>query len=364
MLLNPRRTRTNMKLLQLVWIFLLTLCGQSAVIKMKVKEGNDAILDCSFGTTNIENGVFDWKKDNENKKVFFFSQGSYYGHGQIGQDPQFEGRVSHFADQLQLGNASIKIKKAKLSDSGTYTCYSISPQPQIRSSINLTVDPILKPRPAVVGASPLPYITFNRSDDEVLLKCEVNGSFPEPEVEWWDSDGNVLAVGDPQIRDGKGKKYDTIVNVTVTKAGFYRCVATQKEIYHQVFTKAYVPHPGPPPNMSVTNVTETKDGVLLQCEVLGASPEHKVFWKNRAGNLVLDEELQKTETGGGYDLILKTTVKRNDYYRCVITEGKMDDEIYSEIFVPSSGDNPRSSVSRLVPAAVVGVLGLVAAVVV
>ncbi|XP_054867023.1 CD276 antigen-like [Amphiprion ocellaris] len=165
LLLNPRRTRTNMKLLQLVWIFLLTLCGQSGVTAITVKEDDDVILDCSFGSTNIEKKAFAWKKDvdQSNEEVFWYSGGD------TDPGPEFKGRVSHFPDQLRFGNASIKITKAKTSDSGTYTCYHASVQKEIKSTISLTVDPILKPRPEIKGAAPRPIVTVDKTKDEVLL---------------------------------------------------------------------------------------------------------------------------------------------------------------------------------------------------
>ncbi|XP_008304115.1 V-set and immunoglobulin domain-containing protein 1-like [Stegastes partitus] len=358
MLLNPRRTRTNMKLLQLVSFFLLTLSGQTATTSMQVKEDDDAILSCSFGTANIKNKVFDWKKDvdKQKKEVFLYSKGSYYGHGETGQDPQFKGRIFHFPARLQFGNASIVIRKTKTSDSGTYTCfsYSTSLQPEIKSSISLTVDPILKPRPEIKGASSRPYITSEKSNDVVLLKCLVRGAVPKPVLEWRDSDGNILAAS-----DGKGNKYDTVLNITVDRTGFYRCVATQKEIYHQTETKIYVPHPGAASQPSVTIVGPTKDGVLLQCEVLGASPELKVFWEDSAGNSIPDKLLPVNETGGSYNIILQTTVTKSDHYRCVTTEGNINDTLRIEIIVRSPGEKP-SAGSGLV----VGLLGLVAVVVV
>uniref|UniRef100_A0A3P8UD82 Ig-like domain-containing protein n=1 Tax=Amphiprion percula TaxID=161767 RepID=A0A3P8UD82_AMPPE len=100
-----------------------------------VKEDDDVILDCSFGSTNIEKKAFAWKKDvdQSNEEVFWYSGGD------TDPGPEFKGRVSHFPDQLRFGNASIKITKAKTSDSGTYTCYHASVQKEIKSTISLTV---------------------------------------------------------------------------------------------------------------------------------------------------------------------------------------------------------------------------------
>ncbi|XP_051803889.1 CD276 antigen homolog isoform X10 [Acanthochromis polyacanthus] len=360
LLLNPRRTRTNMKLLQLVWIFLLTLCGQSADIKIQVKEDGEAILDCSFGT-NIKNEPFAWKKDvdQSNEDVFWYSGGD------TDPGPEFKDRVFHFPDQLQFGNASIKITKAKTSDNGTYTCYHATVQKEIKSTISLTVGPILKDRSdeKIEGASPEPSVTMlDQTQTSALLRCVVRGASPKPEVVWMDSDGTTLRDDESKATKTTGNKFDTVLRITVTKTDNYTCVATQKEINHQINNTIFVRLNAAVPKPYVTIFGETNQGMLLQCEVFDASPKLKVFWKNSAGHDVSAKE-QKTRTGGGYNIILQTTVTKTDYYRCVTTEGKKDDELHSEIFVRPY-DNPRSSVSRLVPAAVLAVLGLVAAVVV
>lgn len=83
---------------------------------MTVKEGDDAILPCSFGTNeNIQDVRFDWKKDGTEKEVYIHDTGTDFS-------PALPGRVSHFPDDLQHGNASIRINKVQLKDGGNYTC--------------------------------------------------------------------------------------------------------------------------------------------------------------------------------------------------------------------------------------------------
>jgi len=86
-----------------------------------VKEDSDVVLPCSLSTQeNLVDKLFDWRKDGQKKKeVFMYDAGD---HSNNGQDKQFKGRVSHFADQLKNGNASIKIRNTQISDSGIYTC--------------------------------------------------------------------------------------------------------------------------------------------------------------------------------------------------------------------------------------------------
>lgn len=79
-----------------------------------VREGDDAILPCSFGTS-IEFVRFEWTKEGTEKEVYIHDTGEGYS-------PALPGRVSHFPDDLKNGNASIRINKVQLGDGGIYTC--------------------------------------------------------------------------------------------------------------------------------------------------------------------------------------------------------------------------------------------------
>lgn len=83
---------------------------------MTVKEGDDAILPCSFGTNeNIQDVRFVWTKDGTEKEVYIHDTG-------VDHSPALSDRVSLFRDGLQHGNASIRINKVQQEDGGIYTC--------------------------------------------------------------------------------------------------------------------------------------------------------------------------------------------------------------------------------------------------
>nr|XP_020515268.1 CD276 antigen-like isoform X2 [Labrus bergylta] len=197
-----------------------------------VKEDSDAVLPCSLSTKeNIETKLFDWKKDEnkDRKEVFMYDGGDYYAHGLSGQDKQFEGRVSHFNDELKNGNASIKIRKTKVADSGVYTCEFPHLQPPQKFTIEL-----------VVVASPEPYTrTLHQTQDRALLQCEVRGASPEPKLEWQDSSGKLLHAEETQ-RSITGGKYDLTIQTNVTKSGEYHCVLKQEGIHHNISAKTFV----------------------------------------------------------------------------------------------------------------------------
>lgn len=64
---------------------------------------------------------------------------SHYNNGLKGQHDQFKGRVSHFPQQLQFGNASIVIRNTTISDGGNYTCHFPNLEPEQIFSIKLVV---------------------------------------------------------------------------------------------------------------------------------------------------------------------------------------------------------------------------------
>ncbi|XP_047439481.1 butyrophilin subfamily 1 member A1-like isoform X4 [Mugil cephalus] len=263
------------------------------------------------------------------KEVFMYAAGSHYNNGRPGQDPYFKGRVFHFEDQLQSGNASIVIRNIKKTDSGRYSCIFPFPQPgRTRSIIELIVDCILKDRTKEnkPGSCPKPSVTnLDETDDWALLQCEVQGAFPEPEVQWLDSDNNRVHDVEQQVTQSEGK-FNIILNATVKKSDVYRCVSTQEEICHQVDQKIKVTLQGAALNPVITH-HEAKEGMLLQCEVRGASPKPKLVWKDGAGNILPADKPKDKGDKGIYSVILKATVTKTDNYRCVSTQEEIHHEV-------------------------------------
>ncbi|XP_044205727.1 hemicentin-1-like [Thunnus albacares] len=216
----------------------------------------------------------------------------------------------------------------------------------------------LKDRTAenIPGATGKPSVTIlNETKDGLLLRCEVRGAFPKPEVEWKDSDGNIVPAEEPRVSE-RGGRYDIILQTTVTKAGHFRCVATQKEINHQIYAEIYVPIRGAPPKLSVTSL---KNGVLLQCEVQGASSKPKLHWQDGAGKLLHAKESEVSERGGRYKITLETTVNKTDNYRCVAMQTETSRQIYADIYVNISGSSTRLVVTAVLGPLVVVVLGII-----
>ncbi|XP_026162032.1 butyrophilin subfamily 2 member A1-like [Mastacembelus armatus] len=213
---------------------------------VEVNEGDDAILTCSLSLgVKLEKEVFDWKKGD--LEVFLYAAGIYYGNSnetlrRQGQDKHFEGRVSHFQEELKNGNASIIIRNTKVDDSGTYTC--VFPKKR-RFIVQLVVKPIRKDRSRenIPGVAPKPStMILDPTERGVPLKCEVHGASPKPKLEWQDIEGNVLPAEEPRVSESRD-----VYNVTLTtfvnknRTNRFRCVATQDAINHETADELYVP---------------------------------------------------------------------------------------------------------------------------
>ncbi|KAM8757964.1 uncharacterized protein AB9X84_010592 [Acanthopagrus schlegelii] len=82
-----------------------------------------------------------------------------------------------------------------------------------------------------------------------------------------------------------------------------------------------------------TILDQAKGRLLLQCEVRGASPEPKVEWKDSAGNILPAEERQVSESGGHYDVTIKTSVTKTGRYRCEVTQEEISHQTFAETVV-------------------------------
>ncbi|KAI3369836.1 hypothetical protein L3Q82_024417 [Scortum barcoo] len=130
-----------------------------------------------------------------------------------------------------------------------------------------------------------------------------------------------------------------IRNPKVIDSGNYTCdfplLKPQKTFHIQLVV-------GAAPEPYVTALNETKDWSLLQCFVRRASPKPQLQWKDSDGNLVSAKELQVSERGGSYDIILQATVTKTDNYSCVVTQEEINHQTQAEIYVYINGGDAAS----------------------
>uniref|UniRef100_A0A3Q4G0X8 Ig-like domain-containing protein n=1 Tax=Neolamprologus brichardi TaxID=32507 RepID=A0A3Q4G0X8_NEOBR len=123
----------------------------------------------------------------------------------------------------------------------------------------------------------------------------------------------------------------TIKNTKSTDNGKYICSFSDRNL--PVFL-----HVGAAPEPSVTNLDQTNNWALLQCDVKGAYPKPTVEWWDSNNQTIPSEEPQVSKKGERFYVTLKTTVKKTGRYRCAATQKDIHHQIYKEINVRLNGD--------------------------
>ncbi|XP_045067738.1 CD276 antigen-like [Coregonus clupeaformis] len=194
--------------------------------------GDDVILPCTLRpTVSAVYQTVEWQRpDLKPKEVHLYRDEK---DDLALQNRLFGGRTSLFKEELVEGNAGLKLIRVELSDAGNYTCYVPLLDHQ-KTTIQL-----------IVGAASRPVISIEGiKGDEVVLRCEAEGCYPEPVMEWCDVHGRVLpAAGPPETsRDREGCYTVTShVNVPKTDNNTFTCRVQQPEIKHMKERRVHIP---------------------------------------------------------------------------------------------------------------------------
>uniref|UniRef100_A0A8C6SQT0 Ig-like domain-containing protein n=1 Tax=Neogobius melanostomus TaxID=47308 RepID=A0A8C6SQT0_9GOBI len=107
------------------------------------------------------------------------------------RNPAFAGRATLFTDELKHGNISLKLTSVGVSDDGTYRCFV--PELGIDSTVRLHGE-LLSRLHMVISNSLLSPLT-------VELRCQSEGWYPLPELQWLDSEGRALSADEGPLSD-------------------------------------------------------------------------------------------------------------------------------------------------------------------
>ncbi|XP_030635133.1 butyrophilin subfamily 1 member A1-like [Chanos chanos] len=176
-----------------------------------VGAGEDVILPCSL-KPNISavDMTVEWFRLHTSDLLLHFYEGGVESKDQI---QSYRGRTSLFKEELQKGNASLKLSRAKTTDEGEYRC--------VVQSKDWIDDISFKISVSAVGTYPVISIEGYRKDGGLSLLCEIKSWNPEPEVLWLDSDGNLLPAEDTEtLRDTERfhvKKHVTVQDTNINR---------------------------------------------------------------------------------------------------------------------------------------------------
>ncbi|XP_053351113.1 butyrophilin subfamily 1 member A1-like [Clarias gariepinus] len=107
------------------------------------------------------------------------------------QTPSYRGRTSLFKEELQKGNASLKLSPVRVSDEGEYKC--------LIEDKSWYDDIIVHIRVEAQGSHPVIIMESYDNSGGVNLVCESRGWNPEPDVLWLNSEGDTLPAEETQI---------------------------------------------------------------------------------------------------------------------------------------------------------------------
>uniref|UniRef100_A0A4W5M3E4 Ig-like domain-containing protein n=1 Tax=Hucho hucho TaxID=62062 RepID=A0A4W5M3E4_9TELE len=173
----------------------------------------DVILPCSLlNFTKSAGLVVKWSRSDlkdtsgKDKVVHFYRDAR---DSNVDQDESYRGRTSLFKE-LKNGNVSLKLSRVKLSDEGNYMCYILVQEPN-----SLVHENVIQ---LIVVAVSKPVISINGTKGSgVVLKCEAKSWYPKPEMNWLDSERQVLPAESAEThRDTEGL-YIVRRHVTVNK---------------------------------------------------------------------------------------------------------------------------------------------------
>ncbi|XP_067380072.1 butyrophilin subfamily 3 member A2-like isoform X2 [Channa argus] len=212
----------------LVVHLLLHFCrGQSRLIgspqPVVAKVGDDVILPCHLEpAVDIGTNMLEWTRSDLNPRyVYVWYAGQDYVNM---KNPSYKGRTSLFTDELKRGNISLKLSNVTPADEGKYRCYI--PDRNEESVIELVVGAVSSPGISLTG--------LDKCISGVVLQCESEGWYPEPEVLWLDSEGNVLSAGPTETVRGPDDLYTVSSRVTVDKRHGHRFTCrVQQNIINQ-----------------------------------------------------------------------------------------------------------------------------------
>ncbi|CAB1339130.1 unnamed protein product [Coregonus sp. 'balchen'] len=188
--------------------------------------GDDIILPCYIKPNiSAENMRVVWFRFNlpvhqSNTQVHLYQDGRDKYHDQI---RSYEGRTSLFKEELKKGNTSLKLTRVQGTDDGLYKCLVQSETHYDDATIQVHI--------TAIGSKPELSIEGQKEGGMGLL-CVSKGWFPEPELEWLDSEGVTLSAGPSETdRDYKGfyiVKLKTIVKETDTN--HFTCRLRQRQL--------------------------------------------------------------------------------------------------------------------------------------
>uniref|UniRef100_A0A8C2INC8 Ig-like domain-containing protein n=1 Tax=Cyprinus carpio TaxID=7962 RepID=A0A8C2INC8_CYPCA len=150
----------------------LAVAGEAVILPCSVKP-NISVVDMRVGwfRSDLKDTLVHLYDDHVDKNT--------------GQSQSYKGRTKLNLQELQRGDASLKLSSVRVSDEGIYKCFIQSKSWYDDATVDVRVEAVGRP----------PVITVDGFDHSggLHLQCESEGWYPEPDFEWLDSEGVSLS---------------------------------------------------------------------------------------------------------------------------------------------------------------------------
>ncbi|XP_072837650.2 CD276 antigen [Pogona vitticeps] len=211
-----------------LWILGLLMLTLAGAVEIQVPEdpvvalfGRDAILRCSFSPdANFSLGDLSliWQLTDTKRLVHSFAE----GRDQLAnQGSGYTNRTTLFYDQLPRGNVSLLLRRVRISDEGSFTCF-VRVQDYSSAAVMLQV--------AAFYSKPNLNLEPNKSlkpGDPVTVTCHTFSGYPEATVLWHDGQGNNITenITTSQVANEEGL-FDvrSVLRVVLEPNSTYSCL--------------------------------------------------------------------------------------------------------------------------------------------
>ncbi|XP_036451875.1 butyrophilin subfamily 2 member A2-like [Colossoma macropomum] len=216
-----------MKFVCVTQIFFIFMDSQSECLKVVgaaaplfAVAGEDLVLPCSIqpSTSAVDMRVEWFRVDVTDSLVHLYKDREDKNEGQI---LSYRGRTALSREELQKGNASLKLSAVQVSDEGAYKCLVEAKSWYDDITVNVIVE--------VLGTHPV--ITMEGYDNlgGINLVCESKGWNPKPDVWWLDREGVTLNAEDTEThRDTEGFRVKHSITVHDSDSNRFYCRLQQK----------------------------------------------------------------------------------------------------------------------------------------
>ncbi|KAL7858902.1 hypothetical protein SRHO_G00140490 [Serrasalmus rhombeus] len=310
--------------------------------------GSDVVLPCSVRRLDDQSSLsavdmnIKWTRPDWGDALVHL----YENHKEINtrQIPHYRGRKALFTEELQNGNVSLRLSDVNTRDEGEYGCSVESESWFNEVSFNLTVE--------VIGERPVISVEkYDIISEQFSLLCESKGWFPQPDLQWLNSKGEIQTAGDPEIQS-HADLFNVKRRFTVHKNHIdtFYCRATLGEHTKEEQIKPNIFYViGERPVISVEKYDSDSELFSLLCESKGWRPQPDLQWLNSKGENQTAGVPEIQSHADLFNVKRRFTVHKNHidtfYCRATLGEHEEEEQIKPNVFYVV-GERPVISVEK------------------